>query len=111
MAIRIEVGDHKSIRIEAVEMRGQQYISLRQMYRTKRDPTWKPGRQGMMLEVGEQKANIAGRVSRVITKLLEDPDTVFRVLDPGTGDEQQEEKPVSGKKKVGSKSVKRKTKE
>lgn len=76
MAKLIRVSDTKGYRIEAIEIDGNQMISLRQMYATKKDPKLKPGRQGLTIPLDK-----AEQLARIIKKLATDPDTEFTVLE------------------------------
>ncbi|MNX93720.1 hypothetical protein D3C86_1259180 [compost metagenome] len=56
MAI-VEVGENKAYRIESIKIRDKKYVSVRQMYKTKKDrDTWKPGRQGLTIEIDDLEA-------------------------------------------------------
>jgi hypothetical protein len=76
-----ELTETKAVRVEAVEINGANFISLRQMYRTKNDPTdptWKHGKQGITLPVEE-----AARIAKMITKFATSEDTTFTQLQLG----------------------------
>lgn len=62
----IKLSPTKAFRIELIRMEkgGPVYLSIRQMYATKKDSTYKPGRQGMTLPVED------GEARRVIKGLI-----------------------------------------
>lgn len=67
----IRVGENKGFNVEGVLIGEDQSpsVSVRQMYKTKKDPTWKPGRNGFVVP---QK--YAGQLARAIgTTSQEDP--------------------------------------
>lgn len=48
----IKISDTKAIKVQGIEIDGRKYVSLRQFYKTKKDPDkWLPGRQGISIEV------------------------------------------------------------
>lgn len=56
----IRVGENKAFKVEGIllgENKDPQ-VSVRQMYKTKKDPTWKPGRQGFTIPLA-YAANVA----------------------------------------------------
>lgn len=72
-----KVSSTKAYKVEVVEMDdGKQYISLRQMYATKTDPTFKHGKQGIMLPRGDE---VSGKVIKALTK-RNDPDADVEVV-------------------------------
>lgn len=71
-----ELTDSKAIRVEAVEINGSNMISLRQLYKTKKNPEWSHGRQGITLPVEE-----AARIAKMITRFATDDSTEFTILD------------------------------
>lgn len=77
MAKLIKVSDTKAYRIEAIRMEkgGEKLISIRQMYATKKDPTLKPGYQGMTIP-----ADLSPRVIKAIEALIEADE--YKVLPP-----------------------------
>lgn len=67
--MRIKISDTKAFNIELIRMekKGPVFLSIRQMYKTKRDPEWKPGRAGMTLPIEEGEAR---RVLKAMVKVL-----------------------------------------
>lgn len=59
----IRVGENKGFNVEGVLLGDEQEpaISVRQMYKTKKDPTWKPGRNGFVVP-----QQYAGRLAKAI---------------------------------------------
>lgn len=56
MAI-VEVSENKAYRIESIKIKDKKYVSVRQMYKTRKEPdNWKPGRQGLTIEVDDLEA-------------------------------------------------------
>ena len=80
MAKRVRVSDTKAFRIEAVQIGDMQGISIRQMYATKKDPTFKPGHQGILLPL-----DVAAKVLRIAGKMAISDDTEFTVLETRNG--------------------------
>ncbi len=71
-----KVSSTKAFKVEVLEMDdGKQFISIRQMYATKNDPTFKHGRQGIMLPRGEE---VTEKVVKAIKK-RNDPDADVEV--------------------------------
>ena len=62
----IEISATKAFRIELIRMeaKGPVFLSIRQFYATKKDPEFKPGRQGMTFPIaeGEAKRIIKGMI-------------------------------------------------
>ncbi len=53
----VEVTDNKAYQVESIKIRGKKYVSVRQMYKTRKDPeNWKHGKQGMTVEVDHLEA-------------------------------------------------------
>jgi Transcriptional Coactivator p15 (PC4) len=78
-----ELSETKAIRVEAVEINGANFISLRQLYKTKKAPDeWQYGKQGITLPVEE-----AARIAKMITKFATDDSTTFKTLELGKKDE------------------------
>lgn len=71
---RIKVSDSKAFNIELIRMekKGPVYLSIRQLYKTKKDPEWKPGRNGLTLPIaeGEDGRSEARRVLKAMAKVL-----------------------------------------
>lgn len=94
MAKLVKVSDNKAYRIEGIQIGDQQMISVRQMYKTQKDPdTWKPGRT-VTLDI-----EVAARVGKHIQAMAEDENTEFVEIEV-------EERPA---KKVAKKKPKRRT--
>jgi Transcriptional Coactivator p15 (PC4) len=51
MAKLIKVSPTKAYRMEGVEIKGERYVSIRQMYATKNDPQYKHGKQGLNIPI------------------------------------------------------------
>lgn len=47
----IEVSKTKAYSVQGINVNGVDMISLRQMYKTKDDPSWKPGKQGITINI------------------------------------------------------------
>ena len=47
MAKLIKISPTKAYRVEGIKIKGQDYISIRQMYATAKDPKYKPAKQGI----------------------------------------------------------------
>lgn len=69
----IKISTTKAYRIELIRMekKGPVFLSIRQMYQTKKDPEWKPGRGGLTLPVPEGEAR---RVIKGLIKTLKNED-------------------------------------
>ena len=63
MAKRIVVSENKAYRIESIELGGKQMVSVRQLYKTKNDDTWKPAKAGITLNLDEVKRIAKAMVS------------------------------------------------
>lgn len=53
MAKLIKVTATKSYRMEGVEIKGERSVSIRQMYCTTKDSTWKPSRNGINIPIDQ----------------------------------------------------------
>lgn len=51
MAKTIEITPSKAIRVEGINVEGKLMVSLRQMYKRKKDTDWQYGRNGLSVEV------------------------------------------------------------
>jgi len=51
MAKLIKVSATKAYRMEGVEIKEVRSVSIRQMYQTKKDPSWKPARSGINIPI------------------------------------------------------------
>jgi hypothetical protein len=68
MAKRINVSEHKAFRVEGVKYdKDTKMVSIRQLYNTQKDPTFKPGRQGVALPL-----EVAERVAKAILSVVEE---------------------------------------
>lgn len=47
----IEINPKKAYSIAGIEVNGRKMISIRQMYRTRDDPNWKPGKNGVSIDI------------------------------------------------------------
>ena len=74
----IEITDTKAIRVEAVQIRGEFYISLRQMYRKKGEKEWKHARQGLNVPLES-----FGDVAKFATKFATSDDTTWSEVEIG----------------------------
>jgi hypothetical protein len=89
MAKLVKVSDKKAYRIEGIQIGDQQMISVRQMYKTQRDPdTWKPGRT-ITLDI-----EVAARVGKHILSMANDDNTEFVEIEV----QEREAKPAPRKK-------------
>lgn len=72
--MRLKISDTKAYNIELIRMekKGPVYLSIRQLYKTKKDPEWKPGRNGLTLPIaeGEDGKSEARRVLKAMVKVL-----------------------------------------
>lgn len=77
---RIKISDTKAYNIELIRMekKGPVFLSIRQMYRTKKNPEWMPGRNGLMLPVAEDEngKSEARRILKAMVKALKNEDGV-----------------------------------
>lgn len=72
-----KVSATKAYKVEVVQMDdGKEFISIRQMYATKSDPTFKHGRQGIMLPRGDE---VTEKVIKALKK-RNDPDAEVEVV-------------------------------
>lgn len=75
---RFKASDSVAFNVEAVEVNGEHFISIRKMYQTKSEPgVWKPGYQGITLPL-KGVAKIADYATRIAT----DPETDFLHIEP-----------------------------
>lgn len=47
----VEVSDKKAYSVQGIIANGKKMVSIRQMYKTKNDPNWKPGKQGVAINI------------------------------------------------------------
>jgi hypothetical protein len=72
MAKLVKVSDKKAYRVEGIQIGDQQLISVRQLYKTQREPdTWKPGRT-LTIDL-----EVAARVGKHIVALANNENTEF----------------------------------
>lgn len=62
----VKISDTKAIRIEGVIVRGERYVSLRQMYRKKDQKDWQHAKQGILLDLEK-----IGKIRRYIKEVVE----------------------------------------
>lgn len=74
----IEINDTKAIRVQAVEIRGQHYVSLRQLYRKKGQKEWLPAKQGISIPLDSAEA-----VAKFIKKYATDESTSWDQIEVG----------------------------
>ena len=75
----VKISDTKAYRVELVRMekKGPIFLSIRQLYQTKKNPGWKPGRNGLMLPIAEVDGKSeARRVIKALVKTLKNEDEV-----------------------------------
>lgn len=48
---RFKVSDYKGFQVEGILVKGKPMLSIRQFYATKKDPEFRPGRQGVTIEL------------------------------------------------------------
>lgn len=74
----VKISDSKAYRIELIrlEKKGPVFLSVRQLYQTKKDKEWKPGRNGLVLPVAEDEngKSEARRVLKALVKTLKNED-------------------------------------
>jgi hypothetical protein len=101
MAKIVKVSDTKGYRIEPVQIGDQQMVSIRQMYRTQKEPdVWKFGRNGLTINV-----EVAARIGQHVINMATDENTDFKVLDL----DDRESKSAKTKSKPPAKKVAAKT--
>jgi len=61
----VKISDTKAIRIEGVIVRGERYVSLRQMYRKKDQKDWQHAKQGILLDL-EKTSKIRRYIKEVV---------------------------------------------
>lgn len=67
MAKIIVASDTKAFRVEGVILRDEKYISIRQLYKKKKDTEWSFGKQGVNIN-----AEVMGRVLRHVKTVVEE---------------------------------------
>lgn len=75
---RFKASETAAFNVEAVEVNGEHFISIRKMYQTQREPgVWKPGYQGITIPL-KGMVKIADYASKIAT----DPETEFLHIEP-----------------------------
>lgn len=75
MAKTIEITPSKAVRVEGINVEGKLMVSIRQMYKRKGDTDWRPGRNGLSIEVGH-----ADLVAKALTVQAGRPEERFKVI-------------------------------
>lgn len=84
MAKLIKISDTKAYRISVIQMganvKGEakkpKFLSIRQMYATKKDPTFKHGRQGVTINMDDTQ-----RVIKAMIAVFKDTDTKVEIIE------------------------------
>lgn len=79
----IKVSSSKGYRIEAIEIKGQKMISIRQLYATKNDPELKPAKQGITLPLEVGELAVAELIAKTIKRYATSDDIKFKNIDVG----------------------------
>ena len=79
----IEITDTKALRVQAAEIRGQKYVTVRQLYRKKGQKEWLPAKQGVSLPL-----EAAEEVAKFVKKYATSEDTVFDAIEVGRKSEE-----------------------
>jgi len=69
MAKLIKISATKALRMEGVEIADARFVSIRQMYATKKDPSFKHGRQGINIPIEN-----AEKIAKYLKALAEGDD-------------------------------------
>jgi hypothetical protein len=69
MAKLIKISKTKAYRMEGVEIKGERYVSIRQMYATQKDPTYNPSRNGINIPIDN-----AEKIAKYLTTIAEGDD-------------------------------------
>jgi hypothetical protein len=72
----VKVGPYKAFKIEAIQIGEQQLLSVRQMYATKKDPTYKPAKQGITIPI-----DVADKIAKYIKDMANDPTLEFKEIE------------------------------
>ena len=72
----IKITEHKAIRMSGVILNGEKFVGLRQMYQTKKNPTWQHGRQGINIPIEQ-----ADKIAKYIKQIAEGDD--FKEIELG----------------------------
>lgn len=80
MAKLVKVSDSKAYRISVIRMADDKekttYLSIRQMYKTKKEPDeWKPGYQGITISM-----DIGARIIKALIAVFKDKDAKIEVI-------------------------------
>lgn len=73
----IKTSDTKAYLVEGIELGGQELVSIRQMYATRKDPNFKPARQGVTIPRKD-----ALKVAKALRALYKDGD--FKAIKPSS---------------------------
>lgn len=65
----IKVSEHKAYAVKGIIVNDKKMVSIRQMYTTKNDPTWKPGKQGVTINV-----EVLPKLRKLMKRLVEEDD-------------------------------------
>lgn len=78
----IKVSEHKRWEIELIrlEKKGPTLLNVRQFYCTKKDPEWKPGRQGMTLSLEGEKPESSRMIKAMIAVLKSEGEEKPRLI-------------------------------
>jgi len=93
----IEITDNKAVRIEPVKISGKRYISVRQLYRTTKNPNWMHGRQGINID-----ADDAPRIAKIIERYATLDESEYTDVDLDA-EKDGDEKPARTVRKRGDK--------
>lgn len=75
---RFKASDTVAFNVEAVEVNGEHFISIRKMYQTQKEPgVWKPGFQGITLPLKGVK-----KIADYAATIAADPATEFLHIEP-----------------------------
>lgn len=77
MKKKIKFSDTKAVQVQTISIKGQKMISLRQFYATVKDPTLRPGRQGISIPFDEQGKEIL----KAMLRAFKDPNTKFTEIE------------------------------
>lgn len=72
----VKVGPYKAFRIEAIQIGEQQLISIRQLYATKKDPAFKPAKQGITIPV-----DVADKIGKYLKDMANDDTLEFKEIE------------------------------
>lgn len=79
MAVLIKVSETKAYRISLIRMADDKekttYLSIRQMYQTKKAPEWKPGYQGLTIPL-----DLCKRIIKGMIKIYQDKEQKIEII-------------------------------